>query len=134
VAVGMQLWAGSGCGKYLLRPAHAQLRWRTDALAHRWLKWLIVVDTKRARFCWRKRRARVLTMAQRCSTPADRRGRTKVPSQLYRRRALVESVFSALKRKLLARARGRSLQTQRIQALLLLGLAYNLYRLRPCSS
>jgi IS5 family transposase len=52
-------------------------------------------------------------------------------SRLYRRRALVESVFSAVKRKLSARAPGRSLETQRIQALLL-GLAYNLYRLRPC--
>ena len=38
--------------------------------------------------------------------------------QLYRRRALVESVFSAVKRKLLARAPGRSLETQRLRALL----------------
>jgi hypothetical protein len=53
------------------------------------------------------------------------------PRQLYRRRALVETVFSAVKRKLSARAPGRSLETQRLQALLL-GLAYNLYRLRPC--
>jgi Transposase DDE domain/Transposase domain (DUF772) len=59
------------------------------------------------------------------------RMRTAFPSLLYRRRALVESVFSAVKRKLSARAPGRSLETQRIQALLL-GLAYNLYRLRPC--
>lgn len=57
--------------------------------------------------------------------------RAAFPRQLYRRRALVESVFSAVKRKLSARAPGRSLETQRIQALLL-GLAYNLYRLRPC--
>ena len=57
--------------------------------------------------------------------------RVAFPRQLYRRRALVESVFSAVKRKLSARAPGRSLQTQRVQALLL-GLAYNLYRLRPC--
>jgi IS5 family transposase len=57
--------------------------------------------------------------------------RVAFPHQLYRRRALVESVFSAVKRKLWARAPGRSLQTQRVQALLL-GLAYNLYRLRPC--
>jgi len=49
----------------------------------------------------------------------------------YRQRALVESVSSAVKRKLSARAPGRSLETQRVQALLL-GLAYNLYRLRPC--
>jgi DDE family transposase/transposase-like protein DUF772 len=58
--------------------------------------------------------------------------RTEFPRKLYRRRALVESVFSAVKRKLSTRAPGRSLQTQRIQALLL-GLAYNLYRLKPCS-
>jgi hypothetical protein len=54
--------------------------------------------------------------------------RVEFPCELYRRRALVESVFSAVKRKLSTRAPGRSLETQRIQALLL-GLAYNLYRL-----
>ena len=53
------------------------------------------------------------------------------PHQLYRRRALVESVFSAVKRKLSTRAPGRSLEMQRMQAMLL-GLAYNLYRLRHC--
>lgn len=58
--------------------------------------------------------------------------RAEFPHKVYRRRALVESVFSAVKRKLSTRAPGRSLQTQRIQALLL-GLAYNLYRLKPCS-
>jgi len=57
--------------------------------------------------------------------------RAAFPVQLYRRRALAESVFSAVKRRLSARAPGRSLETQRMQALLL-GLAYNLYRLRPC--
>jgi hypothetical protein len=57
--------------------------------------------------------------------------RAEFPRKLYRRRALVESVFSAVKRKLSTRAPGRSLETQRIQALLL-GLAYNLYRLKPC--
>jgi hypothetical protein len=57
--------------------------------------------------------------------------RAAFPRQLYRRPALVESVFSAIKCKLSARAPGRSLEVQRTQALLL-GLAYNLYRLRPC--
>ena len=57
--------------------------------------------------------------------------RATFPRHLYRRRAPVESVFSAVKRKLSARAPGRSLEMQRMQALLL-GLAYNLYRLRPC--
>jgi hypothetical protein len=49
--------------------------------------------------------------------------------RLYRRRALVESVISAAKRKLSARAPGRSLPTQVRQALVL-GLAFNLYRLK----
>ena len=44
------------------------------------------------------------------------------------RRALVETVFSTVKRKLSSRAPGRSLFLQLRQALLL-GLAYNLYRL-----
>ena len=50
------------------------------------------------------------------------------PRQLYRQRAKVETVFSVVKRKLSAKAPGRSLPTQLLQALLL-GLAYNLYRL-----
>lgn len=50
------------------------------------------------------------------------------PADLYAQRAQVESVFSAVKRKLSAKAPGRSLVTQRTQALLL-GVAYNLYRL-----
>jgi Transposase DDE domain/Transposase domain (DUF772) len=153
-------------------------------LWRRWLKWLIVVDTKRQVLLAQEACSgpyngsamlRPLTEAARKVAPlgvvlADaefdsehnhrhvherlgavsvipaKRGkatwqlqgyraqmRVAFPSQLYRRRALVESVFSAVKRKLSARAPGRSLETQRIQALLL-GLAYNLYRLRPCSS
>jgi DDE family transposase/transposase-like protein DUF772 len=54
--------------------------------------------------------------------------RDHFPRHLYRRRALVESVFSAAKRKLSCRAPGRCLLTHRRQALLL-GLTYNLYRL-----
>lgn len=57
--------------------------------------------------------------------------RARFPRRLYAQRALVESVISAVKRKLSARAPGRSLLTQRLQALLL-GIAYDLYRLRPC--
>ena len=49
--------------------------------------------------------------------------------RLYRRRSLIESLFSSLKRKLSARAPGRSLHTQKRQTLLL-GLSFNLYRLR----
>jgi hypothetical protein len=54
--------------------------------------------------------------------------RQRFPKQLYRHRVQVESVFSAIKRKLSARAPGRSLITQRLQALLL-GVTFNLYRL-----
>jgi hypothetical protein len=50
------------------------------------------------------------------------------PADLYRRRAPIERLISAIKRKLSARAPGRSLATQCLQALLL-GIAYNLYRL-----
>jgi IS5 family transposase len=55
------------------------------------------------------------------------------PSDEYRFRNLVETVFSVVKRKLSAKAPGRSLQTQQLQALLL-GLAYNIYKLRPFRS
>jgi hypothetical protein len=51
------------------------------------------------------------------------------PEKPYRQRAKVETLFSAVKRKLSSRAPGRSLSMQICQALLL-GLAYNLYRLR----
>ena len=55
--------------------------------------------------------------------------RASFPLARYRQRTLVESVFSAAKRKLSARAPGRLPVTQHLQTLLL-GLAYNLYRLR----
>ena len=51
------------------------------------------------------------------------------PEKPYRQRAKVETIFSVVKRKLSSRAPGRSLALQIRQALLL-GLAYNLYRLR----
>ena len=54
--------------------------------------------------------------------------RQEFPVHLYHRHALIESIISAVKRKLSARAPGRSLQQQRLQALLL-GIAYNIYRL-----
>jgi hypothetical protein len=56
--------------------------------------------------------------------------RSAFPAERYRQRVHAETVFSAIKRKLSARAPGRSLQTQRKQALLL-GLAYNIYKLWP---
>ena len=55
--------------------------------------------------------------------------RRAFPQRLYRRRSLIESLFSSVKRKLSARAPGRSLRTQMRQALLL-GLSFNLYRLK----
>jgi IS5 family transposase len=55
--------------------------------------------------------------------------RQNFPRRQYGRRSLVETVFSTVKRKLSARAPSRSLFTQLRQALLL-GLAYNLYRLQ----
>jgi len=51
------------------------------------------------------------------------------PRRLYRQRAKIETIFSSIKRKLSPRAPGRSLLTQTRQALLL-GLSYNLNRLR----
>ncbi len=56
------------------------------------------------------------------------RMRENFPRQLYGKRSLIESVFSAIKRKLSCRAPGRTIYTQSRQALLL-GLAFNLYRL-----
>ena len=53
----------------------------------------------------------------------------KFPHKLYGPRAKAETVFSVIKRKLSAKAPGRSLAIQIRQALLL-GLAFNLYRLR----
>src|SRR5690348_956599 len=53
----------------------------------------------------------------------------KFPRKLYGPRAKIETVFSVIKRKLSAKAPGRTLPMQVRQALLL-GLAFNLYRLR----
>jgi hypothetical protein len=55
--------------------------------------------------------------------------RRAFPHKVYRRRALIETLISSVKRKLSARAPGRSLRMQMRQALLL-GLSFNLYRLR----
>ena len=54
--------------------------------------------------------------------------RENFPTEQYAKRSLIESVFSAVKRKLSCRAPGRTIHTQSRQALLL-GLAFNLYRL-----
>ena len=75
-----------------------------------------VIPAKRGKKTWRVRGVRAEM-------------RRAFPSRLYRHRSLIESVFSAVKRKLSARAPGRSLHMQMRQALLL-GLSFNLYRLR----
>jgi hypothetical protein len=54
--------------------------------------------------------------------------RRRFPRKKYGRRSQVESVSSAVKRKLSAKAPGRSDETQRRQAMLL-GMAYNIYLL-----
>ena len=54
--------------------------------------------------------------------------RRRFPRKRYGQRAQVESVFSVVKRKLSAKAPGRSQETQRRQAMLL-GVAYNIYLL-----
>jgi hypothetical protein len=54
--------------------------------------------------------------------------RCAFPRRIYRRGALIESLFSSVKRKLSASAPGRSLPMQMRQALL--GLSFNLYRLK----
>jgi hypothetical protein len=59
--------------------------------------------------------------------------RRNFPQRLYRHRAKAETFFSVVKRKLSARAPGRSLFTQVSQALLL-GLAFNVYGLRHRSN
>jgi hypothetical protein len=59
--------------------------------------------------------------------------RASFPTLRYRQRALVESVFSAAKRKLSSRAPGRLPLTQHLQTLLL-GLAYDIYRVRRALS
>ena len=76
-----------------------------------------IIPAKRGKKSWRKHGVRAEMVRD-------------FPADVYARRNLVESVFSSAKRKLSARAPGRSLQSQRLQALLL-GLAYNIYRIRP---
>jgi hypothetical protein len=55
--------------------------------------------------------------------------RARFPAHLYGARALAETAFSTVKRKLSDRAPGRLLQAQQTQAFLL-ALAYNIYRLK----
>jgi hypothetical protein len=77
---------------------------------------LSVIPAKRGKKTWRIHGVRAQMRAD-------------FPRKKYCRRSLIETVFSVAKRKLSCRAPGRCLLTQRRQALLL-GLTYNLYRLR----
>lgn len=79
-----------------------------------------VIPAKRGKATWRV-----------CGVRAEMRA--AFPAALYHQRALVEAVISALKRKIGAFLPGRSLAAQLKQAALL-GVVYNLYRLRPCPS
>lgn len=83
-------------------------------------------------FCREQLQAQSIILAKRrssCSASGVRlQMRENFPTEQYGKRSLIESVFSAVKRKLSCRAPGRTLHTQSRQALLL-GLAFNLYRL-----
>jgi len=54
--------------------------------------------------------------------------RRRFPRKVYAQRAVIEAVISCAKRKLSARAPGRTVHTQSLQALVL-GVAFNIYRL-----
>src|SRR5260370_1108297 len=56
--------------------------------------------------------------------------RRAFPQRIYRRRALIESLFSSVKRKLTAREPGRTHRTQ-VRHALLLALRFNPYRVEP---
>jgi hypothetical protein len=78
-------------------------------------------------------KAHSIIPAQRGKTTWKIRGvraqmRADFPQEPYGQRALAESVFSRIKRKLSNKAPGRTVLMQSRQALLL-GVAYNLYRL-----
>jgi hypothetical protein len=84
-------------------------------------------------FCRQQLKADSVIPAKRRSSCKASGGRLEMrgrfPTELYGKRSVVESVFSAVKRKLSCRAPGRTIHAQSRQALLL-GLAFNLYRFR----
>jgi hypothetical protein len=86
------------------------------------------------RFCREQLQAKCIIPAKRFTSRRTSGFRLQMrenfPCRGYRRRNLIESVFSTIKRKLSSRALGGTLATQIRQALLL-GVAYNLYRLKP---
>ena len=86
---------------------------------HRFIREVIgagsIIPARRGKAGWKKQGVRAEMAAQ-------------FPAEAYGQRSLVETVFSVAKRKLSARAPGRSLETQCLQGLLL-GVAYDVYRL-----
>jgi hypothetical protein len=84
-------------------------------------------------FCRRQLKAQSVIPAKRRSSRRASGVRLEMrqhfPSPLYAQRSLIESVFSSVKRKLSARAPGKTIHTQSCQALLL-SLAFDLYHLR----
>ena len=91
-------------------------------------------DSERNRkFCSEELKAKCIIPAKRFTSRRATGWRAEMrenfPDKEYGRRALVETIFSTTKRKLSCRAPGRSLATQVRQAMLL-GIAYNCYRLR----
>jgi hypothetical protein len=89
---------------------------RNHTYIRRHLRARSVIPAKRGKKTWRVQGVRAQM-------------RRAFPRKLYRRRALIETLFSTVKRKLSARAPGHSLRMQMRQALRL-GLTFNLYRLR----
>ncbi len=135
-ATGLAQGAVSRC--FIPRAEHfgqPQRTWRHG------LKWLAVVDLKRQLILAQHARQApwndcatlpaLVTRARRSTCRASGvrlHMREHFPAPKYALRSLIESVFSAVKRKLSGRAPGRTFHTPSRQALLL-GLAFDLYRL-----
>lgn len=87
---------------------------RNHTFIRKELRALSVIPAKRGKKSWRVHGVRAEM-------------RRAFPLRVYRKRTLVETLFSSVKRKLPARTPGRTIEMQMRQALLL-GLAYNTYR------
>jgi hypothetical protein len=109
-----------------------------DAAQHRLSIGLVLAD---AEFDSERNHQHIRTVLQAHSIIPAKRGRTNwriqgvraqmwqdFPRHAYGPRSLIESVISAVKRKLSTRAPGRSLDTPCLQALRL-GVAFDIYRL-----
>jgi DDE family transposase len=132
VVLGQLAYAGPANASALLRPV-VEMAWQTGGIAlvladaefdsernHHYIRDQLgtdsIIPAKRGKSTWQLQGIRAQM-------------RANFPTARYRPRTLVESVFSAAKRKLSSRAPGRLSVTQHLQTLLL-GLAYDIYRLR----